>query len=194
MVSVKVYVEGGGSARPLKTACRRGFKTFIESAGLTGNMPTIVACGSRGDAYNDFKTALAAGQPAMLLVDAEGPMTALGPWEHLEVNDGWNRPSGATNDQCHLLVQVMESWFLADVAALQEYYGQAFRAQRLPKNLEIEKVPKQDVLNGMARATSGTPKGSYQKGRDGFGILEALDTDKVRQASVHADRFIKALV
>ena len=193
MVSVKLYVEGGGNAKSLKVACRRGFRTFIEKAGLTGNMPAVVACGSRGDAYNDFKIAQPAGQPAMLLVDAEGPVAAQDPWQHLKASDNWDRPAGVTDDQCHLMVQVMESWFLADVPALQEFYGQAFRAQQLPANPEIEKVPKQDVLDGMARASSITTRGSYQKARDGFSILQAIDPNKVRQASAYADRFIKAL-
>ena len=45
----------------------------------------------------------------MLLVDAERPVASSGPWGHLNAPpDSWVRPAGATDDQCHLMVQVME--------------------------------------------------------------------------------------
>ena len=99
MVSVKIYVEGGGDSKALKTACRRGFQSFIKKAGLQGRMPRVVACGSRRNAYESFKTAHA-GQDTtvLLLVDAEGPVTAESPWQHLEICDGWERPDHATDD------------------------------------------------------------------------------------------------
>ena len=154
-------------------------------------MPRIVPCGSREDAYNDFRTAHAAGEAAMLLVDAERPVTAPGPWQHLNSTDNWGRPAAATDGQCHLMVQVMESWFLADRTALASFYGQNFRAQDLPANPDIERVRKEDVLAGLAQATRNTK--SYKKGVDSFQILEKLDPAKVRTASAYADRFIRAL-
>ena len=192
MVTTSIYVEGGGSSKELKTACRRGFRKFIEKAGLVGNMPKIVACGSRGNAYQSFKKA-AAGEngTAALLVDAEAPVKGSSSWQHLKITASWDRPDGATDTQCHLMVEVMESWFLADVAALQSFYGQEFRPQDLPKNPEIENVSKQDVLVGLAQATRDTK--NYKKGSSSFQILERLDTDKVRKASVHANNFIQAL-
>ena len=50
MVGVKLYVAGSGDAKPLKTACRKGFSEFLKKVGLTGRMPRIVACGSRENA------------------------------------------------------------------------------------------------------------------------------------------------
>ena len=91
------------------------------------------------------------------------------------------------------MVQMTESWFLADVGTLETFYGQGFRPQQLPTNPKIEAVAKQDVLEGLNRATSTTKKSNYNKGRDSFLILEKLDPDKVRQASPYVDRFIKAL-
>ena len=191
MVSLLVFVEGGGNTRALNTSCRSGFREFIENAGLAGSMPRIVPCGSRENAYDDFRTAHAAGEAAMLLVDAESPATAPDPWQHLNSTDNWGRPAVATDGQCHLMVQVMESWFLADKVALASFYGQNFRPQDLPANSDIEKVPKADVLAGLAQATRNTK--SYSKGSDSFQILEKLDPDKVRMASAYADRFIRGL-
>ena len=193
MVSVRLYVEGGGNTRTLNRDCRKGLRVLIEKAGLAGSIPNIIPCGSRGDAYNDFRTAHVAGQPAMLLVDAEGPVTSTGPWQHLKDNDNWDRPATAADGQCHLMVQVMESWFLADADALASFYGQNFRSQDLPANPDIEKVSKQDALGKLAQATRYTKKGSYKKGADSYQILEKLDPDKVRKASSYADRFICAL-
>ena len=129
----------------------------------------------------------------MLLVDAEGPVSASGPWQHLKTHDGWNRPDGATDSQCHLMVQVMESWFLADADALESFYGQDFRKRALPANSNVEHVSKRDVLDGLAGATRDTKKGSYDKGAHSFDILANLDPAKVRRASPHADCLIRAL-
>ena len=158
-------------------------------------MPRIVASGSREDAYDAFKTAHTRGnRHVMLLVDAEGPVAAAGPWEHLRQRDGWRRHSGATDDQCHLMVQIMESWFLADRETLEDFYGQRFNVNALPHNPNIEAVSKHDVLNRLAQATRPTQKGSYAKGGHGFAILEKLDPNKVRSASRSAKRFLRAIL
>lgn len=182
----------------LKTACRQGFSEFIKNAGFAGRMPRIVACGSRGDAFDYFKTALAAGQDTVfLLVDAEGPVRAaatdMKPWQHLKSRDNWDRPKSATDDQCHLMVQVMESWFLADVAALESYFGQHFRRAALPQNPRVEEVSKPDVESGLRQATCRTSKGVYAKGKHSFEVLAALDPFKVRQNSPYANRFLSEL-
>ena len=187
---VKVYVEGGGDSKALKTACRQGFSTFIKKASLAGRMPSIVACGSRENAYDRFKTAVANKQTALLLVDAEGPVTATGPWQHLKRQDNWDRPKAATDVQCHLMVQVMESWFLADVGTLESVFGRGFRKAALPPNPKIEEAPKQNVDTGLERATRNTSKGKYSKVRHSFEILAELDPVKVRQKSPYADRFL----
>ena len=196
-MSAKLFVEGGGDSKTLKTACRKGFRLFIEKAGLRGRMPRIVACGSRRNAYQDFtreneSPARQDGNPH-LLVDSEEPVREAGPWQHLKVRDGWDRPDGAMDDQCHLMVEVMESWFLADREALGAFYGQGFRGTALPQNQHVEQISKRDVLYDLVQATRRTRKGPYDKGSHGFEILARLDPSKVRNASPHADRFLEAL-
>ena len=195
-MSVKLFVEGGGNSKVLKTACRRGFSIFIEKAGAKDRMPRIVASGSRDQAYDQFKTAhVQQNEVAMLLVDAEGPVTSADSWQHLESCDSWIRPTRATNDQCHLMVQVMESWFLADREALANFYQQGFRPNALPGNpRQIEHIPKKNVEDGLDRATRATTRGRYHKGRHSFEILASLDPPKVANASPHAKRFIQALL
>ena len=159
-------------------------------------MPRIVACGSRQNAYERFTTALKdVRRIPMLLVDAEAPVTAAGPWRHLRQQDGWRRPTGATADHCHLMVQVMESWFLADRRALKRFYGPGFREQSLPGNPNVEEVAKDDILAGLARATRSTRKGSYtsHKGSHSFKILAEISPSKVERAARHAKRLFDTL-
>ena len=194
VVSVRLYVEGGGDSKSLKTACRRGFRKFIESAGAVGGVSNIVACGSRGNAYRSFIKSLSTGADALLLVDAEGPVTAQGAWQHLKAKEGWDRPAAATDSQCHLMVQAMESWFLADADALASFYGQGFNRGALPANPDIEQVTRDDALDGLGWAARNTRKGDYKKGQDSYAILERLDPEKVRARSEYANRFIQALL
>ena len=158
-------------------------------------MPKIIASGSRDEAYGDFKAAHAQrSDTAMLLVDAEEEVTASSAWAHLRSRDNWRRPTGATNDQCHLMVQVMESWFLADRQALETFYVRDFRSNVLPGNPNIEQISKRDVLNGLKRASRATQKGSYDKGKHSFEILAAVDPAKVTAASPYARRFVQTLL
>ena len=77
---------------------------------------------------------------------------------------------------------------------LESFYGQGFRAQAFPANSNIEAVPKQNVRDRLAQATRDTKKGSYSKGNHSVEILTRLDPVKVRNASHHADRLIRALL
>ena len=188
-----MYVEGGGR-KALDRQCRRAFNKFFRRAGIATANVSVEARGARGEAYNAFRDDSDRNFRRILLVDAEGPVTAKTAWGHLKQSDGWRKPKGASDEQCHLMVQIMESWFLADVDALAGYYGQGFRRQGLPKNPDVEQVPKRDVCNGLERASKGTGRGGYRKGRDSFEILGRLDPAKVRGASKYANRFVKALL
>lgn len=192
-MSIKIFVEGGGQGR-LRKECRRGFLTFLREAGFQGRMPQIIPCGSRDIAYDQFKTAYEDNENCLLLVDAEGPITeGYTPWQHLQNRDKWTKPRGVTDERCHLMVQVMESWFLADKEALADYYGQRFHANVIPKYQNVETVLKQDVLDKLEQATRRTQKGSYRKGPHSFMILAKIDPSKVTQASRYAERFVEQL-
>jgi len=193
-VSITLYVEGGGDSKELKKRCRRGFRKFIENAGLAGRMPRIVACGGRGNAYKSFETALGVGgRTPMLLVDAEVPLSAESPWEHVGNQDGWDRPNGAGDDHCHLMVQIMESWFLADRSALASFYGREFQVGALPEDRSVEQISKADVLRGLKRATRNTTKGSYHKGSHSFTILGKINPTVVGSGAPSAKGFLDVL-
>lgn len=181
-MKVSVFVEGGGGSKELRTRCRKGFSKLFEKAGLRGRMPKVVASGSRTDAFSDFQLAaklrgIRGTDVAfpVLLVDSEEPIIGGGVWDHLRRRDGWEKPSQATEDHAQLMVQVMESWFLADPAALSRYFGADFLESALPKRSEIESIPKDEVLQAITKASRSTAKGSYHKGRHSFQILELVD-------------------
>ncbi len=196
---IKVFVEGGGNTHSLRSKCRRGFSNFFRRAGLEGRMPSVVASGRRRDAFDDFCAALRSPGKydfIVLLVDSEEPVVAgSGPWQHLKkTRDKWDQPSGATDDQVHLMVQCMEAWFLADKDCLAAYYGNDFNQNALPAREDIENIAKNDILNGLKNATrSRVPKGEYGKGQHSFDILARIDPDKVIAASPYAKRLVDTL-
>lgn len=196
-MKVKVYVEGGGDGRDLRTRCRRGFSAFFERASLAGRMPRIVACGSRETAFDRFRTAFGArkaGEFVVLLVDSEAPVADdAGSWEHLARRDGWNKPGEATDEHAHLMVECMEAWFLADTASLAAYFGRDFDRRALRRHGKIEDVAKDDVQSRLRNATRRCAKGQYGKGRHSFAVLERTDPAKVLAASPHAERLIDTL-
>jgi hypothetical protein len=186
-VSVIIYIEGGGQGKSLRGRCREGFSVFFRKAGFEGRMPRVVACGSRNDALGDFCAAMkgrAADIFYVLLVDSEGEVKAGSTaWDHLRERDGWQRPPGSEPDQAHLMVQCMESWFLADKESLSRYFGTGFRMTALPANPKIEQIPKNDVLHGLENASRPTSKGRYDKGDHSFAILGAIDPGKLDQTT-----------
>ena len=92
------------------------------------------------------------------------------------------------------MVQVMEAWFLADRQALADYYGQGFLAGSLPGQPKIELISKPDVFSALQHASKNTKtKGEYHKTRHGFDLLELIDPNRVRAASVHAERLLMVL-
>jgi len=196
-VKVKVYVEGGGDGQALRTRCRHGFSQFFQSAGLSGRMPAIVACGSRNDAFESYCTALAsAGQNdfPVLLVDSESAV-AQEPWDHLKTRDNWQRPAGSRDEHAHLMVQCMEAWFVADRDLLVRFFGQGFRENPLPGSQDIEAIPKNDVFLALRMATRDSKtKGEYGKSEHSFEILGQLDPKKVRKASTHAGKLLDILM
>lgn len=157
---------------------------------------TVIASGDRLKAYRDFCSALRQHRDdlVILLVDAEEEVKSSS-WQHLSTRegDGWTRPREATADQAHLMVQVMEAWFLADQTILIDYYGQGFLRNSLPGQPNIELIAKQDVFAALKHATRHTQKGEYHKTRHGFELLELYDPEKIRRVSVHADRLFRVL-
>lgn len=196
-MSAVIYIEGGGDRdENLARVFRRSWTKFFAAAGLEGRMPRVVRGGGRARTFDLFRTAIRRprpGQVPLLLVDSEA---ALAPgdsaWQHLDARDGWERPEGAHDGQVFLMVQVMESWFLADRNAIGRYFGARFRENALRQWPNLEDVSKRDVLDALVRATAGCPR-PYAKGEISFGLLECIDPARVETECSHAKTLLDRL-
>lgn len=193
-MSVAIYVEGGGDSRQLKADCREGFRKFFENAGLAGRMPRVHACGSRDRAFDRFCTKLARPETekssVLLLVDSEEAVQGQGPWSHLERRDRWKRPADAADDNVHLMVQCMESWFLADAENVAAFFGKGFRRASLPKNPNIEEIATSEVASSLKKATKQCKSGPYSKGHHSFRVLAVIRPKRVEAALPHTKRLL----
>lgn len=199
---VFVYVEGGGDSDELKSECRRAFREFFAKTDLgTTRRPRVVACGSRNSAYDSFDTAITQGKNALLLVDSEAPVAPanqvpgkFNPWAHLLTRDNWTKPASASNDNCHLMAQCMESWFIADWDTTAKFFKQGFDGGKKPSGA-VESVAKQEVYSTLELASKNCKtKAPYGKGAHSFKLLAMIKPKEVMEASPWAKRFIDELI
>ena len=195
---IRIYIEGGGDGKDTKARLRGGFSFFFKELVQVARSKqikwNITVCGSRNNAFRDFKNALADRPNAfvILLVDSEAPVKQP-PWEHLKLRDNWDSP-GVDDTHCYLMVQAMEAWLMADIDTLKRFYGQGFKENAIPKKSNVETIEK-DLLEPSLKAASRDTKskGEYQKIQHASKLLEMLDVDKVRKASSECDRIFTTL-
>ena len=148
MNEIRLYVEGGGD-KDSKARLREAFSRFLSEPRLRAQANRtawrVIPCGSREDTYDAFRRGIRehAGSAVLLLVDAESPVAGT-ERQHLTAQDGWDL-SFAADDSIHLMTQLMESWFVADPAALARFYGQGFAAASIPRRTNVEEIPKADI-------------------------------------------------
>ncbi len=197
MNGIRVYIEGGGDSAPKKAELRRGFQAFLqplrELAQDKRLQWDVILCGSRGSAYSDYCIALRSHPDSIniLLVDAEAPVAG-GAWTHLVERDRWENP-GVGEDRCHLMVQTVEAWLIADPDALQAYYGQGFHRGALPARRNVEDIPKADVLKALQQASKKTSKGEYHKIKHCAALLAKINANKVRLRAGHCERLFTTI-
>ena len=193
MVKVRIFIEGGGSGSTPDKEFRQGWAKFFAAAGLAGKMPKVVRGEGRDKTFSKFSNELRKripDQTALLLVDSEGPVDANHTaWQHLQARDGWRQPPAAADDRAYLMVQFMETWFLADRDALRQFFGPSFNENAFREWPSLESVPKDTVLNALEQATGNR----YRKGKVSFQLLSEISPDRVAAACPHAKRLLDAL-
>ncbi len=199
VTEVRIYIEGGGDGKNSKALLHQGFSNLFQDLKAIARSNqikwNIVLCGSRNNAFRDFKNAFKTHPNAfiILLVDSEAPVTADRlPWEHLKLRDNWESPK-VDDTHCHLMVQSMEAWFISDIDALKKYYGQGFKENAIPKSQNVEKIPKDSLESSLKAASFNTTKGEYRKIQHAAKLLEMINVDKVRKASDYCDRLFSTL-
>lgn len=191
MSQIRLYFEGNRAlARPLQSFLERG------APELKGLVKAFYGRG-REDTIHDFLRAKSQHPDfvhILLLDSEEADDGAL--FRRLQQQANWRVPSGLviTEQLVGWMVQLMESWFLADRAALRKYYGSDLHENSLPRNPKVEEVPKEDVLDGLKRATKSTGKGAYHKGAHAMRLLELLDPPAARSTARNCDRLFQILI
>ena len=198
---VKLYVEGGAQDSSFeRERCREAFKKFFSNdPRLKGKLPRTVPCGGRKSAFDAFVTAVrnpASGVLPLLLVDSEiGVARGHTVWQHLKSRPGdrWEKPEGVADDQAFLMVQVMETWFIADREAMQRFFGEEFRTAAIPLWPKLEEVSKKAVYDSLENATADCGPRKYAKGRLSFELLATVSPARVEAASPHAKQLFERL-
>ena len=142
---------------------------FLRRAAGSVNL-TVWPSGSAESAISNC----ARDRDSLLLIDSEGA-------DLVELNARVTARIGQ-RDRVFFMVQLMETWFLADQQTLQDYYGRGFNARQLPANPRLENIPKDDVINGLRAATRECNKRAYHKGKHAPDLLNQLNPTAVYSA------------
>ncbi len=196
---VVIYIEGDtkqkgkGNAITLRQGFREFFKDLAEEIKIPIDLKLV------GAREFTIKVFLAEHENnldsfSVLLVDSEGEISENEtPKMFLQkISDKFDFKN-VKDEQCHLMVQLMESWFLADKEKLAEFYGKDFNTKALPKNKNVEQIPKNDVINGLKKATQKTSKKEYGKGSHSGEILQRIDSQKVRESAPHCEKLFETI-
>jgi hypothetical protein len=172
--TLTIYLEGGGDSEGLRRRCREGFRKLFARCDFK-RMPKLVACGGRGNAFDRFCTAHADGkEDAILLVDSEDPIADIGKtWPYLKLRDNWDKPEGAVDEQVLLMTTCMETWIVADRAALRTYFKNNLNENQLPASVNLEERQRHSVQDSLQNATKDC-KNKYEKGKRSFEVLAVL--------------------
>jgi len=196
---VRLYIEGGGHAASrlrLKKAFRAFLRDLDERAERHGIKLRPLPFGDRQRTFDAFRFALEdhVDDFIVLLVDSEAPVKAKGPWTHLKYDSGdnWDNP-GCEDKNCHLMVQTMEAWLIADLPKLEAYFGRGFHAKSLPATVNVEEIPKRRLEDALKKASRGTKKGRYDKGEHSAAILRVIRPSEVRRKAPHCKRLFDTL-
>ena len=174
VTKLRVYFEGDDRLRP-------GFRQFLSEIAEVARSKRCYfdLIATEGTPVQDFQTALKSHPNAwnVLLLDREDPQEFERRKKALE---------GCDPNSIFWMLQIMESWFLADVDALKALFGGS-----LPKgNPNVEEIPKADVLERLKKAANG----EFHKVKHGTTLLELIDPAKVRKAARNCDRMFSVML
>jgi hypothetical protein len=134
---------------------------------------------TEGTPIQDFRDALKTHSDGwnVLLLDSEDP-------EEFQLRK--KSLQGCDLDSVFWMVQIMESWFLADVDALMAL----FKSGLTKGNPKVEEIPKGDVRERLNRLANG----EYHKVKHGAKLLETIDPERVREAAPNCDRMFRLIL
>lgn len=194
MVSeIRIYMEGGGNTNDGRRKLRNGMAVLLaklkKKANDKGIGFKIIAAGSRDEARRAFRIAQtnSSNMLNILLVDAEDRVSG-SPIEHLRQRDNWDL-SNTEMDQVYLMAPTMEAWIVADIEALQDFYGAGLNQNPIPRRTNIEETSKSEIENALNNATKNTTKGIYKKIDHGTELLGKIKPDTLKDKAPEFKRF-----
>lgn len=199
---IKLYVEGGGKGTSKNATIRiqQGFDSFfkeLKDAARDKKISfRIIPSSDTETTYDDFMRGVRTSPESfnMLLVDSD---EAVGKDESASTflqrkHKKWDLQK-IDDERCHLMVQIMEAWFIADIDALKKFYGQNFKESAIPKNKNVEAIEKEVIEKALKAATAKTQKEEYQKIKHGGKLLEFINPVKVCEAAQHCRRLFEVI-
>ena len=202
VTAIHVYYEGDDTLG-------RGFRKFFAAILRTARQRRIpfrlIHGGSQENTVADFLTAVHTNEDDpdtldILLVDSDGPADSNDPHydrfrQALQNTPHWQRERRGVTvqpNQFHWMIQAMETWLLADRAALRRYYGQRLREGGIPgSESTVEDISNPDSV--LKTATRNTQKGRYHKTQHAPDLLESVDVGNVRGNAPACDRLFTIL-
>lgn len=184
---IRIYYEGDAQLKP-------GFDAFLSEIRdrARARRCRFRLISVKGTPVQDFGIALRTHMDAwnILLKDSEGPDSG-----NLSValctDHGLSAEHAAS---IFWMVEMMESWFHADKDALEPFYGPGFLRNALKPNLQVEKIPKKDLVAGLKAATRKTIKGAYHKTGHAAQLLARIDPALVRDAAPNCRKLFDAIL
>jgi Domain of unknown function (DUF4276) len=174
VMELRLYFEGDNGLKP---GFHKFLKEIVDVARSQRCKFQLVE--ANGNPVQDFRDALKTHRDAwnVLLLDWE---------ESTEAQLRKQGLQGCDPDSIFWMVQVMESWFLADIDALKALFG----GNVTKGNPNVEQIPKEDVLERLKKAA----KGEYHEVKHGTKLLELIDPAKVRNAAPNCDRMFTVIL
>lgn len=178
---IRIYFEGDSR---LKVGFDRFFSEVIAAARRQRRQVSMIA--TNGTPARDFRIAQKKHPDSIniLVLDSDRP---------LDGTESRRRGLASWDDRVFWMAEVMESWFLADREALKRYYARDFQESALPRNPQVEKISKADVLDGLKEATKNTQKREYHKTKHAPAILQMIDRNLVKEKAPQCKRLFDAL-
>jgi hypothetical protein len=183
-MEIRIYFEGN---KLLKSGFDTFFSDLKRAAREAQSTLELVAA---KDGLSAYRKAQRTHPQAwnVLLKDSEQPMPA----DWLQLCQRFGIDQGFV-DRVFWMVELMESWFLANPKMLSDYYGVGFLVNSIGERVDVERVPKADVLRTLKQATRGTTKGEYSKVKHAPFLLEKLDSNRVRARAEHCRQLFQVI-
>ena len=180
-----IYLEGGATGQDSKEVtirCQQAFSKLLDKMGFEGRQPKLVACGGREKVFTRYCTehSGASGQYIAMWIDSEEPIKndIEKTWEYIgQLKDikNFSKPEGANDDQVLFMTTCMETWIIADIETLKDYYGDKLNTNPLnPKSKTLESMVRGQALEAIQKATLNC-NNPFKKGIESYKIIGELN-------------------